>query len=110
MLTIERFEKLKGRTFVFLNECDWTITEAGEYISPVRHDCLYIMKLKSYTKSKEVRFSIYRSINIKDKGYRLYNSINGDYLVLKLESFKDMRTFTDILKNELATLKHLLWV
>ena len=101
MLTIERFEKLKGRTFVFLNECDWAITEAGEYISPVRHDCLYIMKLKSYTKSKEVRFSIYRSINIKDKGYRLYNSINGDYLVLKLESFKDMRTFTGILKKEL---------
>ena len=101
MLTIERFEKLKGRTFVFLNECDWTIIHASEYISPVRHDCLYIMKLKSYTKSKEVRFSIYRSINIKDKGYRLYNSINGDYLVLKLESFKDMRTFTGILKKEL---------
>ena len=101
MLTIKNFDVLKGRTFVFLNECDWTITEAGEYISPVRHDCLYIMKLKSYTKSKEVRFSIYRSINIKDKGYRLYNSINGDYLVLKLESFKDMRTFTGILKKEL---------
>ena len=102
MLTIERFEKLKGRTFVFLNEpAHWAITEAGEYISPVRHDCLYVMKLKSYTKSKEVRFSIYRSINIKDKGYRLYNSINGDYLVLKLESFKDMRTFTGILKKEL---------
>ena len=101
MLTIERFNILVGRTFVFLNECDWTITEAGEYISPVRYDCLYIMKLKSYTKSKEVRFSIYRSINIKDKGYRLYNSINGDYLVLKLESFKDMRTFTGILKKEL---------
>ena len=101
MLTIKNFDVLKGRTFVFLNECDWTITEAGEYISPVRHDCLYVMKLKSYTKSKEVRFSIYRSINIKDKGYRLYNSINGDYLVLKLESFKDMRTFTGILKKEL---------
>ena len=103
MLTIKNFDVLKGRTFVFLNECDWTITEAGEYISPVRHDCLYIMKLKSYTKSKEVRFSIYRSINIKDKGYRLYNSINGDYLVLKLESFKDIRTFTGILKKELET-------
>ena len=101
MLTIKNFDVLKGRSFVFLNECDWTITEAGEYISPVRHDCLYIIKLKSYTKSKEVRFSIYRSINIKDKGYRLYNSINGDYLVLKLESFKDMRTFTGILKKEL---------
>jgi len=35
------------------------------------------MKLKSHTNKKEVRFSIYRSINIKDKGYRLYNSING---------------------------------
>jgi len=101
MLTIERFEKLKGRTFVFLNVCGWTITEAGEYISPVRHDCLYIMKLKSHTNKKEVRFSIYRSINIKDKGYRLYNSINGSYIVLKLESFKDMRTFTGILTKEL---------
>jgi hypothetical protein len=44
MLTIERFEKLKGRTFVFPNVCGWTITEAGEYISPVRHDCLYLIK------------------------------------------------------------------
>ena len=103
MLTIERFEKLKGRTFVFMNECDWTIIHAGEYISPVRHDCMYVLKLKSYTNKKEVRFSIYRSINIKDKGYRLYNSINGDYIVLKLESFKDMRKFTDVLKTQLET-------
>jgi hypothetical protein len=101
MLTIERFNRLVGRTFVFPNVCGWTITEAGEYISPVRHDCLYIMKLKSHTNKKEVRFSIYRSINIKDKGYRLYNSINGSYIVLKLESFKDMRTFTGILRKEL---------
>ena len=101
MLTIERFNRLVGRTFVFPNVCGWTITEAGEYISPVRHDCLYIMKLKSHTNKKEVRFSIYRSINIKDKGYRLYNSINGSYIVLKLESFKDMRTFTGILTKEL---------
>lgn len=109
MLTIERFEKLKGRTFVFINvPAHWTIIHAGEYISPVRHDCMYVLKLKSHTKNKGVGFSLYRDMNIKDKGYRLYNNISGDYTIVKLESFKDMRTFTDILKKELEDINQII--
>ena len=110
MLTIKNFDVLKGRSFVISFHCGYIVSEAGEYVSPVRYDCMYVLKLKSNPSYKDVSFSLYRDMNIKDKGYRLYNSISGDYTVIKLESFKDMRTFADILENELATLKHLLWV
>jgi len=62
---------------------------------------LGLLIAKRVVKDTIRKVSIYRSINIKDKGYRLYNSINGSYIVLKLESFKDMRTFTGILTKEL---------
>lgn len=100
MLTIKNFEKLKGRTFVFMYGLAYTIIEAKPYISPVRNDWMYAIKLKSQS-NKEISFSLYRAVNKKEDGYRLYNTITGDYSIIKLESFKDMRTFTAILQKEL---------
>ena len=40
----------------------------------------------------------------KDGGYRLYNSISGDYTLVTKKGLSDMRTFTDILKDELNSI------
>lgn len=102
MLTIKNFEKLKGRTFVIMSVyLAYTIIEAKPYISPVRNDWMYAIKLKSQSNNKEISFSLYRTVNKNEDGYRLYNTITGDYSIIKLESFKDMRTFTAILQKEL---------
>ena len=42
-------------------------------------------------------------ITKKEKGYRMYNNVLMDYTIVKLESLKDMRKFTDVLKTQLET-------
>ena len=101
MLTIKNFDVLKGRTFVMPNQWGYLVIKAGEYISPVRGEYMYILKLKPSPNYKEVSFTLYRDMNKKDGGYRLYNSISGDYTIVTKKGLKDMRTFTDILKDEL---------
>ena len=101
MLTIKNFDVLKGRTFVMPSYIGYTVTKAGEYISPVRGDCMYVLKLKPHPNYKEVSFTLYRDMDKKDGGYRLYNSISGDYIIVTKKGLRDMRTFTDILKEEL---------
>lgn len=108
MLTIKNFEKLKGSTVISPHQSTSTwgydIIEAKQYISPVRNEWMYVVKLKSFnrrSKHNDVGFSLYRAVNKKEVGYRLYNTGTGDYSIIKLESFKDMRTFTAILQKEL---------
>ena len=101
MLTIKNFDVLKGRSFIMPNQWAYTIIEAGEYVSPVRGECMYVLKLKPSPNYKEVSFTLYRDMNKKDDGYRLYNTISGDYTIVTKKGLRDMRTFTDILKDEL---------
>lgn len=101
MLTIERFDILVGRTFVMPDFTQWTISEATTDLSPARQDPRYIVKLKTHG-GNEVMFALYRDITKKEKGYRMYNNVLMDYTIVKLESLKDMRKFTDILKNEIT--------
>ena len=104
MLTIKNFDVLKGRSFIMPNQWGYTIIEAGEYVSPVRGECMYVLKLKTSPNYKKVSFTLYRDIETKDGGYRLYNSISGDYTIVTKKGLKDMRTFTDILKDELNSI------
>ena len=104
MLTIKNFDVLKGRTFVMPNKWAYTIIEAGEYVSPVRGEHMYVLKLKTSPNYKKVSFTLYRDMPTKDGGYRLYNSISGDYIIVTKKGLKDMRTFTDILKDELNSI------
>ena len=99
MLTIKNFDVLKGRTFIMPNQWGYTIIEAGEYVSPVRGECMYVLKLKPNPNYKEVSFTLYR--NEWNGGYRLYNSISGDYIIVTKKELRDMRTFTGILIKEL---------
>jgi hypothetical protein len=101
MLTIKNFEKLKGVTIVLPNFLGYNIIEAKQYISPVRNEWMYVVKLKPSHNHKDISFSLYRNINKKEDGYRLYNSDTADYSIIKLESFKNMRTFSDIIQKEL---------
>ena len=48
-------------------------------------------------------FALYRDITKKEKGYRMYNNVLMDYTIVKLESLKDMRKFTAVLKTQLET-------
>lgn len=104
MLTIENFGILKGRTFVMPDFTQWIISEATTDLSPARRDARYIVNIKTYDGS-EVQFAIYRDMNKKEKGYRMYNNVQMDYTIVKLESFKDMRTFASVLKTELDSFK-----
>ena len=101
MLTIKNFDVLKGRSFIMPNKWGYTVITTNEYISPVRGEHMYVLKLKPSPNYKEVSFTLYRDMNKKDGGYRLYNSISGDYTIVTKKGLKDMRTFTDILKDEL---------
>lgn len=101
MLTIKNFDVLKGRSFIMPNQWGYTIIEAGEYVGPVSDENMYVLKLKPSPNYKEVSFTLYRDLETKDGGYRLYNSISGDYIIVTKKGLKDMRTFTDILKDEL---------
>ena len=101
MLTIKNFDVLKGRSFILPNQWGYTIIEAGEYVSPVRGEHMYVLKLKPSPNYKEVSFTLYRNMRKGDGGYRLYNSISGDYTIVTKKGLSDMRTFTDILKDEL---------
>ena len=101
MLTIKNFDVLKGRSFIMPNQWGYTIIEAGEYVSPVRGEHMYVLKLKPSPNYKEVSFTLYRNVRKGDGGYRLYNSISGDYTIVTKKGLSDMRTFTDILKDEL---------
>ena len=104
MLTIKNFDVLKGRSFIMPNKWAYTIIEAGEYVSPVRGERMYVLKLKPSPNYKEVSFTLYRDMNKKDDGYRLYNTISGDYTIVTKKGLSDMRTFTDILKDELNSI------
>ena len=104
MLTIKNFDVLKGRSFIMPNQWGYTIIEAGEYVSPVRGEHMYVLKLKPSPNYKEVSFTLYRHMNKKDGGYRLYNTISGDYTIVTKKGLSDMRTFTDILKDELNSI------
>ena len=101
MLTIKNFDVLKGRSFIMPNQWGYTIIEAGEYVSPVRGEHMYILKLKPSPNYKEVSFTLYRNVRKGDGGYRLYNTVSGDYTIVTKKGLSDMRTFTDILKDEL---------
>ena len=101
MLTIKNFDVLKGRSFIMPGKWSYNVISANEYISPVRGEHMYVVKLKPSPNYKEVSFTLYRDIETKDGGYRLYNSISGDYTIVTKSGLKDMRTFTDILKDEL---------
>lgn len=102
MLTIENFNTLAGKTFVMPDFTQWIISEATTDLSPARRDARYIVNIKTHDGS-EVQFAIYRDVNKKEKGYRMYNNVLMDYTIVKLESLKDMRTFTDVLKTQLQT-------
>ena len=102
MLTIERFNILVGRTFVMPDFTQWIVSEATTDKSPARQDARYIVKLKTHS-GNEVMFALYRDITKKEKGYRMYNNVLMDYTIVKLESLKDMRKFTDVLKTQLET-------
>lgn len=104
MLTIKNFDVLKGRSFILPNQWGYTIIEAGEYVSPVRGERMYILKLKPSPNYKEVSFTLYRNVRKKDGGYRLYNTVSGDYTIVTKKGLSDMRTFTDILKDELNSI------
>ena len=101
MLTIKNFDVLKGRSFIMPGKWSYNVISANEYISPVRGEHMYVLKLKPSPNYKEVSFTLYRDMNKKDGGYRLYNTISGDYIIVTKKGLKDMRTFTDILKDEL---------
>jgi hypothetical protein len=99
MLTIKNFDVLKGRTFIMPGKWSYNVIEAGEFVSPVRGEHMYIVKLTANSDFKNVSFTLYR--NEWNGGYRLYNTISGDYIIVTKKGLKDMRTFTDILKDEL---------
>ena len=101
MLTIKNFDVLKGRSFIMPNQWGYTIISTNEYISPVRGEHMYVLKLKPSPNYKEVSFTLYRNVRKKDGGYRLYNTVSGDYTIVTKKGLSDMRTFTDILKDEL---------
>ena len=102
MLTIKNFDVLKGRTFMMPNLWGYNVMEAGEYVSPVRGDCMYVLKLyPNPNHTTKVSFTLYRDMDKKDGGYRLYNSISGDYIIVTKKGLRDMRTFTGILIEEL---------
>lgn len=101
MLTIKNFDVLKGRSFIMPNKWGYTVISTNEYISPVRGEYMYVLKLKPSPNYKEVSFTLYRDERKGDGGYRLYNTISGDYIIVTKKGLKDMRTFTDILKDEL---------
>jgi hypothetical protein len=100
MLTIQNFDKLIGRTFVMPDFTQWIICEATTDLSPARRDARYIVNLKTHD-GRKVTFALYRDITKKENGYRMYNNVHMDYRVIELDKFKDMRTFADVLKNEI---------
>ena len=102
MLTIKNFDVLKGRTFIMPGKWSYNVIEAGEYVSPVRGERMYVVKLTANPDFKNVSFTLYR--NEWNGGYRLYNTISGDYIIVTKKGLRDMRTFTDILKDELSGL------
>lgn len=102
MLTIENFFTLAGKTFVMPDFTQWTISEATTDLSPARRDARYIVNLKTHD-GREVTFALYRDVNKKEKGYRMYNNVQMDYKIVNLESLKDMRTFASVLKTELES-------
>lgn len=102
MLTIENFFTLAGKTFVMPDFTQWTISEATTDLSPARRDARYIVNLKTHDGSG-VQFALYRDVNKKEKGYRMYNNVQMDYKIVNLESLKDMRTFASVLKTELES-------
>ena len=104
MLTIKNFDVLKGRTFIMPGKWSYNVISANEYISPVRGEHMYVVKLTANPDYKNVSFTLYRDEHQKDGGYRLYNSISGDYTIVTKKGLKDMRTFTDILKDELNSI------
>ena len=104
MLTIKNFDVLKGRSFIMPGKWSYNVISANEYISPVRGEHMYVLKLKPSPNYKEVSFTLYRDMNKKDGGYRLYNTISGDYIIVTKKGLKDMRAFTDILKKELNSI------
>ena len=104
MLTIKNFDVLKGRSFIMPGKWSYNVISANEYISPVRGEHMYILKLKPSPNYKEVSFTLYRDEHQKDGGYRLYNTISGDYTIVTKKGLSDMRTFTDILKDEINDL------
>ena len=104
MLTIKNFDVLKGRSFIMPNKWGYIVITTNEYISPVRGEHMYVLKLKPSPNYKEVSFTLYRDMRKGDGGYRLYNTISGDYTIVTKKGLKDMRTFTDILKDELNSI------
>ena len=101
MLTIKNFDVLKGRSFIMPNKWGYTVITTNEYVSPVRGEHMYVLKLKPSPNYKEVSFTLYRDMRKGDGGYRLYNTVSGDYTIVTKKGLSDMRTFTDILKDEL---------
>jgi hypothetical protein len=104
MLTIKNFDVLKGRTFIKPGKWSFNVIESFEYVSPVRGEHMYVVKLTANSDFKNVSFTLYRDMDKKDGGYRLYNSISGDYTLVTKKGLSDMRTFTDILKDELNSI------
>ena len=104
MLTIKNFDVLKGRSFVKPGKWSYNVIATNEYISPVNGEYMYVLTLTANPDYKNVSFTLYRDLETKDGGYRLYNSISGDYIIVTKKGLKDMRTFTDILKDELNSI------
>lgn len=101
MLTIKNFEKLIGKSFVLPNFYGYHVIEASEYISPITSNCMYIVTLQPSHNQINTSFSLYRDIKENEDGYRLYNIDYADYTIIKLESLKDIRAFSDTLQKEL---------
>jgi hypothetical protein len=104
MLTIKNFDVLKGRTFIMPGKWSYNVIDAFNYVSPVSDEQMYVVKLTANSDFKNVSFTLYRDMDKKDGGYRLYNSISGDYTIVTKKGLSDMRTFTDILKDELNSI------
>ena len=101
MLTIKNFDVLKGRTFIMPGKWSYNVIEAFNHVSPVSGEHMYVVKLTANPDYKNVSFTLYRDERQKEGGYRLYNTISGDYIIVTKKGLRDMRTFTDILKDEL---------
>lgn len=105
MLTIENFNKLINKTFVMPDFTQWIVSEATTDLSPARRDARYIVNLKKHD-GREIQFALYRDVNKKEKGYRMYNNVLMDYTIVDLDSIKDMTSFFYVLKSQLQTFNY----
>ena len=102
-INLERTPMGGGDVLLYELWC-WDMQDNGQplpHATPLRL-MLDMTELKTHS-GNEVMFALYRDITKKEKGYRMYNNVLMDYTIVKLESLKDMRKFTDVLKTQLET-------